>query len=171
MAWEQVDGLLGNSRFQSITMSETIRTRNAVLYDSDCPFCVFQGKMMTWLDWFGALRLLPIKDPEAMELAPDVRREDLQEAMHVVTREGKIFRGARAIRFISFRLPAAVPLGLVLWFPGVIFIAEKVYAVVSRNRLHLSKLFGCRGACVIMPTRTAGREDKIPDQPGTPSSE
>jgi len=152
-------------------MSEPKRTRHAVLYDSDCPFCVFQGKLMTWLDWIGTLRLLPIKDPEAMALAPNVRREDLQEAMHVVTPDGRLFRGARAIRFISFRLPAAIPLGVILWIPGVIFIAEKVYALVSRNRLVLSKLFGCRGACAVMPTRRSGREDKIPDHPGSSTPE
>ena len=143
----------------------THRVRHAVLFDSDCPFCVFQSKMMTWLDWLGRLRLLPIKDPEAAQLAPDVRREDLLEAMHCVTPEGKVFRGARAIRFISFRLPLAIPLGLLLWIPGVIFLAEKVYMVISRNRLVLSRVFGCKEACAILPARKEGREDQIPDKP------
>ena len=120
---------------------------------------------MTWLDWLGRLRLLPIKDPEAAQLAPDVRREDLLEAMHCVTPEGKVFRGARAIRFISFRLPLAIPLGLLLWIPGVIFLAEKVYMVISRNRLVLSRVFGCKEACAILPARKEGREDQIPDKP------
>jgi predicted DCC family thiol-disulfide oxidoreductase YuxK len=51
------------------------------------------------------------------------------------------------------RLPLFVPVALFLWFPGIIFVAEKVYQIVSRNRLLLSKLFGCKGACAILPQR------------------
>src|SRR5262245_11823140 len=64
--------------------SMTIRTRatHAVLYDGDCPFCVFQMRLITWLDWFNTVSLLPISNPRAAELAPKVRREDLLEAIH-----------------------------------------------------------------------------------------
>jgi len=41
----------------------------------------------------------------------------------------------------------------VLWFPGVIWIAEKIYMWISRNRLLLSRLFGCKEACAILPAR------------------
>ena len=32
-------------------------------------------------------------------------------------------------------------------------IAEKIYMFVSRNRLFFSRIFGCKGACAIMPER------------------
>ena len=126
---------------------------HTVLYDSDCPLCTFQMKMLTWLDWLNRARLRPIKEPEAAALAPHLTREDLMEAIHCITPAGVIHRGARAIRFLSLRMPLLVPLGLFLWFPGVIWIAEKVYMWISRNRLLLSKLFGCKGACAILPER------------------
>ncbi|MEI9898241.1 MAG: DCC1-like thiol-disulfide oxidoreductase family protein [Chthoniobacter sp.] len=36
-----------------------------VLYDGDCPMCVFQMKALSWLDWFGVLALIPLSDPRA----------------------------------------------------------------------------------------------------------
>lgn len=131
-----------------------------VLYDGDCPMCVFQMKALSWLDWFGVLALIPLSDPRAQEIAPQLTREDLQEAIHCVTPQGRIYRGARAIRFMSLRLPLVVPLALFLWIPGVILIAEIVYRQVSRNRLVLSRIFGCKDACAILPARKR-EQDKL----------
>jgi predicted DCC family thiol-disulfide oxidoreductase YuxK len=51
------------------------------------------------------------------------------------------------------RIPLLIAVGLFLWLPGVIWVAEKVYAFVSRNRHFFSKIFGCKGACAIMPEK------------------
>jgi predicted DCC family thiol-disulfide oxidoreductase YuxK len=115
--------------------------------------CTFQMRLLTWLDWFDRIEFLPIKDPQAAVIAPDLTRGDLMEAIHCITSTGKVHRGARCIRFLGMRLPLLVPLSLFLWIPGVIWVAEKIYMWISRNRLLLSKLFGCKGACVIMPER------------------
>jgi predicted DCC family thiol-disulfide oxidoreductase YuxK len=127
--------------------------RHILLYDSDCPLCTFQSKLLTWLDWFHRVSLLPIKDPNVASLAPHLTREDLLEAIHCLATDGKIHRGARAIRFLGLRMPLLVPISLFLWFPGIILIAERIYALVSRNRLVLSRLFGCKDACTILPAR------------------
>ena len=130
-----------------------IRSTHTVLYDGECMFCTFQMRVITWLDWCNAIALVPIADPRAAEIAPGVAPEDLQEAMHCVTKSGRIHRGARCIRFISLRMPLAVPIALLLWIPGVIYLAEFVYRQVSRRRHAISRLFGCKGACAIMPAR------------------
>ena len=131
-----------------------------VLYDDSCPMCVFQMKALSWLDWFGVLSLMPLTDPHAKEIAPNLTREDLMEAIHCVTPKGRVYRGARAIRFAGMRLPLLVPVALFLWIPGVIWIAEIVYAWVSRNRHLLSKVFGCKDACAILPARKR-EQDKL----------
>jgi predicted DCC family thiol-disulfide oxidoreductase YuxK len=110
--------------------------------------------------WRDVLALVPLSDKQAQELVPSLTREDLQEAIHCVTPERKIHRGARAIRFVGMRLPLLVPIALVLWLPGVIQLAEVVYQWVSRNRLLLSKLFGCKGACAVLPKRVR-EQDKL----------
>ncbi|MDA7921273.1 DUF393 domain-containing protein [Verrucomicrobiales bacterium] len=129
------------------------REKNVLLFDSDCPLCTFQSQSLAWMDWLGKVEMVPLKDPRTAEIAPDITREDLLEAIHCITPENEIHRGARAIRFLGLRIPLLVPVGLFLWIPGVIWIAEKVYAFVSRHRLFFSKIFGCKGACAIMPEK------------------
>ena len=129
------------------------RLRHFVLFDGDCPLCTFQMKVLSWLDWFHAISLVPIADPRASALAPQLRREDLLEAIHCIARDGTIHRGARCIRFVGMRMPLLVPLALFLWFPGVIWFAENAYMWISRNRHLLSRIFGCKGACAILPER------------------
>jgi len=135
------------------------RQAHYVLYDSECPLCTFQMRVLTWLDWFNVISLLPISSDKAAEIAPSLTREDLMEAIHCVTPAGDIHRGARCIRFVGMRMPLLIPLALILWFPGVIWIAEKVYMWISRNRYLLSRIFGCKGACAVMPARKRGNEE------------
>jgi predicted DCC family thiol-disulfide oxidoreductase YuxK len=127
--------------------------QHLVLYDDECPLCVFQMRLLTWLDWFNVLALIPLSDPRAREAAPNVSREQLLAAMHCVAKDGRIYRGARCIRFVGMRLPLLVPVALLLWVPGVIWIAEHVYNLIARNRKFLSRIFGCKEACSILPAR------------------
>lgn len=127
--------------------------RHSVLYDGECSLCQFQVRTLTWLDWFNVLRFVPIADPGAAKIAPGLTQEQLLEAIHCVTTEGEVHRGARAIRFMGLRLPLVIPLALVMWIPGVIWICERIYQWVSRNRHRLSRLFGCKEACSILPAR------------------
>jgi predicted DCC family thiol-disulfide oxidoreductase YuxK len=140
------------------------RDKHILLFDSDCPMCTFQSRTLSWLDWFGRVEMVPLKDDRAGEIAPDITRGDLLEAIHCITPAGDIHRGARAIRFLGLRIPLLVPVGLFLWIPGVILVAEKIYAFVSRNRHFFSRIFGCEGACAILPER---HDREIPKNPNT----
>lgn len=139
-----------------------------VLYDDQCPLCTFQMKVLTWLDWFNAVSLMPLSHPRAGIIAPKLTRDDLLSAIHCVTPTGRIYRGARCIRFVGMRMPLLVPIALFLWIPGVIWVAEKVYAWVSDNRHRLSRLFGCKEACSIMPQRERRNEKEIEPYRGKP---
>jgi predicted DCC family thiol-disulfide oxidoreductase YuxK len=134
--------------------------QHLVLYDDECPLCTFQMKVLTWLDWLNVAALVPLSSDRARDAAPNLDREDLRAAIHVITEKGAIHRGARCIRFLSLRMPLLIPLGLFLWIPGVIWIAERVYQLVSRNRYLLSRWFGCKDACSIMPARKR-EQDKL----------
>jgi predicted DCC family thiol-disulfide oxidoreductase YuxK len=134
--------------------------QHAVLYDDACPLCTFQMKLLTWLDWLNVAALIPLSSDKAHDLAPQLTADQLRSAMHVITSDGRILRGARGIRFLSLRMPLLIPLGLLLWVPGIIWIAEIVYQRVANNRLVLSRIFGCKDACSIMPTRKR-EQDKL----------
>jgi len=133
--------------------------QHLVLYDDECPLCIFQMRLLTWLDWRNTLALIPLTDPRAQRAAPQLSREQLLAAMHCVAKDGRIYRGARCIRHVGMRLPLLVPLALLLWVPGVIWIAEKVYDLIARNRKILSRIFGCKEACAIMPVRRREQDE------------
>jgi predicted DCC family thiol-disulfide oxidoreductase YuxK len=133
---------------------------NIVLYDDQCPMCTFQMRVLTWLDWFNTTTLLPMSNPHVAEIAPNLTPEALQAAIHCLTPDGRTYRGARCIRYIGMRMPLLIPIALFLWIPGMIWIAEKIYAWVSRNRYLLSKLFGCKEACAILPERKRKHEEE-----------
>jgi predicted DCC family thiol-disulfide oxidoreductase YuxK len=124
-----------------------------VLYDDQCPLCTFQMRVLSWLDWFNCLALVPLSAQEARAAAPQLTTEELRAAIHCIARNGRIHRGARCIRFAGMRLPLLLPVGLLLWIPGVIQIAEVIYRWVAKNRHLLSRWFGCADACAIMPKR------------------
>ncbi len=134
---------------------------NIVLFDDECSLCTFQSRVITWLDWFNTVSLVPISNPRVAGIAPGLTREDLSEAIHCVTARGRIHRGARCIRHISLRMPAAFPVALVLWIPGIIYVAEIIYRWLSRNRHLLGRLFGCKDACAIMPARSRANEERF----------
>ena len=118
-------------------------------------------RLLTWLDWCDVARLLPVSDPDTLRLVPGLTRQGLLEAIHCVPREGPVLRGARALRFVGMRMPLLIPMALVLWVPGVIWVAERVYMWVSRNRHLLSRFFGCKDACAIMPQREQEGQKKV----------
>ena len=135
---------------------------NIVLYDDQCPMCTFQMRVLTWLDWCNVVTMLPMSDPRVAQVAPSLQREDLQAAIHCLAKDGRIYRGARCLRYVGLRMPLLAPLALVLWIPGVIWVAEKVYRWVSRNRYVLSRVFGCKEACAVLPQRERSNEKEIP---------
>jgi predicted DCC family thiol-disulfide oxidoreductase YuxK len=132
--------------------------QHLVLYDDQCPLCTFQMRVLSWLDWFNQLALVPLSAPEARAAATRISPEDLRSAIHSISPDGTIHRGARCIRFVALRLPVLVPVALFLWLPGVIWIAELLYRWVSNNRLLLSRWFGCSEACAVMPKRDRNQD-------------
>jgi predicted DCC family thiol-disulfide oxidoreductase YuxK len=138
--------------------------RILVIYDDECPLCSFQMRVITWLDWMNGTAFVPASDPRAAELAVHVAREELLEAIHCVGPHGRIHRGVRCLRLVGMRIPLLAPVSLLLWVPGVVWLAERVYGYVSRHRHTLSRMFGCKGACAVLPARRRPGEER-PSKP------
>ncbi len=129
------------------------RAQHLLLYDGECPLCLFQMKLLTWFDWFDQAELKPLQEASEEAEAAGISREDLLTEIHCLSRDGRIHRGAYALRFLGMRMPILMPAAVVMWCPGVMWLADKVYLAVSRNRLVLSRMFGCKEACALMPER------------------
>ena len=78
------------------------RQKHVMLYDGDCPMCTFQMRTIEMLDWWKKVELVPIKNPKAAAIAPDVTRADLLEAIHCVHTRGRNSSGSP--RFSVFGL-------------------------------------------------------------------
>ena len=139
------------------------RKKHRLIYDDECAMCTFQMRVLTWLDWFNLVQLIPASDPQSLKMAPGLTHEKLMEEIHCVKTNEAVLRGARALRFLGMRMPLLIPFSLFMWVPGVIWVAEKVYALISRNRYILSRFFGCKDACSVMPQRE--REGEIVTEP------
>ena len=150
-----------------VDMNATPAT-HLLLYDDTCPLCTFQMRLLTWLDWCNAFTLVPISHPRAASVAPQLKQEDLLAAIHCISTRGRIYRGARALRFAGWRLPLLVPLALVLWIPGVIWVADQIYQWVAHNRYILSRVFGCKEACAVLPMRERANEKEAAGTPPRP---
>ena len=146
-----------------LAMNDTSRA-TIVLFDDECSLCTFQSRVITWLDWFNTVRLVPISSPSVPEIAPRLTSTDIMESINCVAPNGRIHRGARCIRHISLRMPLAVVIALILWIPGVIYVAEIAYRWVSRNRHLLSRMFGCKDACALLPARRRANEEPLQEK-------
>ena len=81
-----------------------------VLYDAECPLCVFQMRVLSWLDWSNKLSLVPLSDPRAREAAPQIEREDLLEAIHEAIKRDRVARRERAsMRTLYHRYNSLTP--------------------------------------------------------------
>ncbi|NRA40248.1 MAG: DUF393 domain-containing protein, partial [Planctomycetes bacterium] len=130
-----------------------MKNKTIVLYDGNCPMCSFQMQLLTWVDFLHHLHLIPYKNSAAEQYTQNIDPEALQASIHCVDGTGKVYRGAYALRHICLRLPTYLPLAILLYLPGIMYVANEIYNGVSRNRMRLSRIFGCSTACKIMPTK------------------
>jgi hypothetical protein len=66
-----------------------------------------------------------------------VSDEELKQAVHVFTLKGATLKAARALRFVALRLPLTAPAAALLFLPGVLSCAERLYGWLSRHRHRL----------------------------------
>jgi predicted DCC family thiol-disulfide oxidoreductase YuxK len=134
-----------------------------VFYDADCGLCFWLARVLARLDVLGRLKFLPNRDTAALPAGVDPA--SLEPAILVVDPErDRRWTGAQA----CVEIAAALPLGrLWVWplrLPGLRALAEKLYAVVARNRTKISIWFGLRG-CGVPGTRPAVPVQESVEQP------
>nr|WP_241433505.1 DCC1-like thiol-disulfide oxidoreductase family protein [Listeria floridensis] len=68
-------------------------------------------------------------------------RTELLRELHVVSENGRVYRGFKAIRRIMFRLSFFKPIALLCYFPGIPFFGERVYRAFAKNRGKIWRIF------------------------------
>jgi predicted DCC family thiol-disulfide oxidoreductase YuxK len=110
-------------------------TSITVLYDGSCPLCRRSVSILHTLDWNDALTYVNFRDENAKNsIAPDLKIEDLDRAMHVRFAHGKTYKGFYAFRSLAWYIPLMWMTIPFLYCPGVPLIGNTVYTYIAHRR-------------------------------------
>jgi predicted DCC family thiol-disulfide oxidoreductase YuxK len=116
-----------------------VLSRPVLLYDGNCGFCLRWVRRLQRWDRGGAIEYVAAADRGAVAGLPSLSDAALARAMHLVTRDGRVYPGARAIAPLLSILPGGRLLAPLMKVPGVQPLADRVYAWVAARRHR----FGC----------------------------
>lgn len=128
-------------------------TRDTVLYDGACRFCVSQIGTLAWLDRRRRLRFVSLHDPLVAREFPELSADMLLKQMYVVAPSGEAYGGAEALRYLSRALPLLWPLAPLLHLPGSLPVWQAGYRFVARNRYRIAGRSCDDGTCSIHARR------------------
>jgi predicted DCC family thiol-disulfide oxidoreductase YuxK len=116
-----------------------VLSRPVLLYDGNCGFCRrWVSRLQHW-DRGRAIDYVAAADRGAVAGLPPLSDATLDRAMHLVTPDGQVYPGARALGPLLAILPGGRLLAPLMRVPGVQPLADRVYAWVAAWRHR----FGC----------------------------
>ena len=110
-----------------------------LLYDGQCPFC---RREIEWLKRRNRKLRITFEDISAAEFDPGrygLTRDEVNRVLHGILPDGTVVRGMAAVR----RAYAAIGLGWLTaptGWPGMRWVADRMYAAFARNRLTLGQI-------------------------------
>jgi predicted DCC family thiol-disulfide oxidoreductase YuxK len=111
--------------------------RYVVLYDGACRFCSAAAQRLAALARPGAVEMVNFQAPGALDRFPGVSHAACMQAMHLVTPDGRLYRGAEAgVRALATRwFPGWF--AYVYYLPGLRQLFDRLYAFVAAHRYRL----------------------------------
>jgi len=140
--------------------------RAVVLYDGQCPLCQKSIAVLKPLDWLGRAHFQDARDTEHLPPCDEpLVPKRLLEQMHVVTPDRRhAYAGFRGFRWLAWRIPALLPAAPFLYLPGVLWVGNRVYLMIAKNRFNLVACVD--GVCSLPRKKTASPADSpTPVQP------
>ena len=111
----------------------------SVIYDGACSVCTRIVRLLKVIDRSNTFVVYDYHEvPLMQERFPVLKGSELEEAMHVITRDRRIYRGYRALRRMLMNTPLR-PVVAFLYFPAFDPIGVFLYNWFARNR----RRFGC----------------------------
>jgi predicted DCC family thiol-disulfide oxidoreductase YuxK len=118
-----------------------------VLYDGHCQFCTAQVKNLIALARWGAVEAVDFQEPGVLERFPGLTHEACMQAMHLVTPDGRVYRGFEAaVRAVATR-PLIGRLALIYYLPGIRQLCDWLYARIAASRYRLMGKAVAEGEC------------------------
>jgi len=125
-----------------------------LLYDADCGLCTASARWLAGRAPGAALRILPLADAAAEPgTAQLVAGRDLATTLHLVTPDGTVLTGARAVLTAARTVPRwGAIAGLADHRIGHALL-EPAYRLVATNRHRIGRRLGLAATCGSPPRR------------------
>ena len=102
-----------------------------IVYDNRCLFCVNIKKKIDRFDKKKNLKWIGIDNFDYKKYK--LKKEDLLEEMYLIIND-EIFKGYYSWKQIAKKIPLLFIFYIISLIPGVDFIGDKVYKVISKHR-------------------------------------
>jgi predicted DCC family thiol-disulfide oxidoreductase YuxK len=115
----------------------------SVLYDDRCSLCAWAKAWLVAHDTQHRLAFIGIYSPELAQQFPWLTPEAVRGAIHVVwpkvpnahqSTDFNVTQGIRAFRVIVQQLPRWAWLRYLLYLPGALWLGDKAYVWIAKNR-------------------------------------
>lgn len=115
---------------------------HVMIYDGACPICTQAAQWFAKRATRESVELLPCQDVSRSRRFPLITRQACMEAIYLVTPEGEVLAGARALGRLLALVPGWRWLGWFVSLPGVSRLAPYGYRWVAKRRYRLSAFLG-----------------------------
>ena len=126
---------------------------DVVIFDGKCVFCTGQVRNLLKFDGKERLAYMSLHDPEVQRRFPDLTHDQMMKQMYVIDSAGNRYGGAKAVRYLSRRLPKLWILAPLTHIPFTLPIQQWVYDQVAKRRYKIANKDGLEcdddGTCSI----------------------
>ena len=102
-----------------------------LIFDDGCGLCQRGVWLLQRFDWFKTITLVPFSNATDLLVEHSITTEAMMKAMHLVTRDGRVFVGAEAVREFGIRMPLLFPLALAMRLGFVLRLATRDRGLVE----------------------------------------
>src|SRR5262249_44433979 len=135
-----------------------------VLYDGHCRFCVAQMKRLMALARRDRVVAVDFQELGALDRFPGISHEACMQAMHLITSDGRVYRGFEAlVRTLGTR-PGLGPAAYLYYLPGLRQLCDRLYTFVAAHRYRIwgrsKSAAQCESGACSLHFPSADRRDK-----------
>lgn len=121
-----------------------------MLFDGDCGICTYFSEIAKRIDTKNQFVVQPYQlfpEEELMKLR--ITYEECSKKIQIISPEGRVYTGALGLNYFLFQYFPWQLIVLIVYAIPILLLLEIIsYAIVAKNRHHLSRWFGLK-ACLL----------------------